>query len=394
MRFVLPWLALACLMPAATAAPPSAQSPIVANPTEVAVYVPPSMLTARAYLPVANLWVEPGKALSEAVSGVGTQYFPNLRLVPGSEDRGYGLLLDLAPEWSPVPGKVKLSIRYDVYGLDGAKLHGGKVEQQVAVKSGNFNAAAYAAARVAVQQVMADVVRQVKPDPVRFPASGQTAKIDPRPLVDRDKPHRTGTGFFINTAGQLLTAAHVSRDCTLLEAHQDGVTFPVTARASSALLDLAVLDSGRPRAAALPLREGHAIVLGEAITSVGYPLQGLLGDSPNVTRGNISSSKGIRGALGMLQFSAPIQPGNSGGPLVSDTGELLGVTVGTLSAEALVKRGLIPQNVNFALDARHVSRFLQREGVAFATARPHGEGGLQVANAAALSNTVQITCYQ
>jgi S1-C subfamily serine protease len=180
----------------------------------------------------------------------------------------------------------------------------------------------------------------------------------------------------------------------LLEVHQDEASFPVVLRASSDLLDIAVLDSGKARESALSLRKDHQIVLGESITSVGFPLHGLLGDSPNVTRGNISASKGIRGSLGQFQFSAPIQPGNSGGPIVSDNGELLGMAVSTLDAGSLAKRDLIPQNVNFALDARYGAMFLKRENVAFDVIQPTGPGSMQTANQAALSNTVQLNCYQ
>jgi serine protease Do len=393
MRFRVLFVALAFTASVAQAATARTAVPVPSQ-AELAIYVPPSSLTGRAYLPVSNMWIEPGKALSDALQEVGSQYFPKLHVIPSPKDERYGLLLDLAPKWTPTVGKAHLTLQYDVYAADGSKVHSGSADQTVGIKGGNFNAAALNAARLAVQQAMADVQGRLKPDPARFPANGYTSKIDLRPLVDHDKPFRTGTAFFVNTVGQLLTAAHVSRDCVLMEAHQDGVTFPVTAKVASDLLDVAVLDSGKPRDSALSLRKGYSIVLGEAITSVGYPLQGVLGDSPNVTRGNISASKGIRGSLGMLQFSAPIQPGNSGGPIVSDNGELLGVTVGTLNSESLAKRGVIPQNVNFALDARYVAMFLQREKVSFAAIEPKGAGSLQAANGAALSNTVQINCYQ
>lgn len=400
MRFVVSLAASVLLVPAAlfvsaaNAAPARANAPVVASATELAVYVPPSVLTANTYLPSFNMWVEPGKALSDALKDVGERYFPTLRVIPAAKDERYGLLLDMAPKWSVVAGKLVLTVPYDVYGADGKKLHSGNVEQAAALKAGNYNASAQTAARAAVQRVMEDVQGALRPDPVRFAATGSTAKIDLATLVDRTKPLRTGTAFFFNKAGQMLTAAHVARECVALEAHQDGDTFPVKAKASSDLLDVAVLDSGRPRAQALALRQTQEIVLGESITSVGYPLKGLLGDSPNLTRGNISASKGIRGSMGMFQFSAPVQPGNSGGPIVSDHGELLGVAVSTLNAESLSKRGLIPQNVNFALDGRYVAMFLQREKVAFETLKAQGAGSMQTANQAALSNTVQLNCYQ
>jgi serine protease Do len=135
-------------------------------------------------------------------------------------------------------------------------------------------------------------------------------------------------------------------------------------------------------------------VLGESVTSVGYPLQGLLAETPNLTRGNVSASRGIKGSYGEFQFSAPIQPGNSGGPVVSDNGELLGMAVGTLNAKYLVEKGLLPQNVNFALDSNYVARFLRREGVSFDEIQAKGAGEMKIANDAALGATVQLACYQ
>lgn len=386
---------LALAVHSASAASANTPAAPVASRTEIAVYVPPSDLSARTYSVVSNLWIEPGKAFSDALHQVAPAYFGNWHLLPSAKPVNYGLLLDLEPEWkSAGGGKMMLKLKYDVLAADGKKLHSAVAERLVPFKAGNFNGPALAAAQSALQEVMLDTNRRFGGDPAQYPATASSAKLDPLLLVSHEKPIRTGTAFFINKQGQLLTAAHVARDCTLLEAHQDGVTFPVSARASSDLLDVAVLDSGKPRTAALPMRQGNQIMLGENVTSVGFPLKGLLGDSPNITRGNISSSKGIRGSMGLFQFSAPIQPGNSGGPVVSDNGELLGMAVSTLNAQSLAKDGLIPQNVNFALDGRHVASFLRREQVVFDSVKPEGEGGMQQANQAALSNTVQLSCYQ
>ncbi len=400
MRFAKFMPALSLLLLAALSTSTAAQSnrnkpaPITPNPTKIAVYIPPSMLSERSYLQRINLWVEPGKALENALADIGKRYFPDLITVPGKEDDGYALLVDLSPKWGVESGKIKLTLGHDVYTPDGEKLFEGTTSQTAPLRGFNFNAATQAAATLAIQQTMARIQDKLDQTPGPYPVDGHTQAIDYAPLVDREKPLRTGTAFFINKAGQLLTAAHVSRDCMVLEAHLDGATLPVTQKASSALLDIAVLETGQPRDSALGLRQGYNIELGESISSVGYPLSGLLGDSPNLTRGNISANKGLRGSMGMFQFSAPIQPGNSGGPIVSDHGELLGMSVSTLNASSLAEMGHIPQNINFALDARHVARFMEREGIPFELVKPQSEGSMQTANRAALSNTVQLNCYQ
>jgi len=144
----------------------------------------------------------------------------------------------------------------------------------------------------------------------------------------------------------------------------------------------------------LPLRIGEETTLGEPVTNVGYPLQGILSASPNLTRGNVSARGGLKGSQGLFQFSAPVQPGSSGGPVVSDGGELLGITVGTLNASALIQQGLLPQNVNFALDARYAAKFLHQSNVEFSEVTPNAKGDMRSANEAALAAVLQLSCYE
>jgi hypothetical protein len=385
-------LALLCApgLAAAAKAPPAPST----NDTVVAVYLPPSELSYRHYSAKYNIWIEPGAALDDSLKTIGSAFFPKLVRVELDKARPYGLLLDIDPKWDLQAGKMKLELQYNVFGPDGKKLYEHTVTALAPIKGFEFTAAAYSAARTAMQSALADTLANVHPDAVKFPATASTDKIDRELLVDKSKPVRTGTGFYINASGQMLTAAHVQRDCVVLEARKDGKAFPVRQRAYSELLDVAVLDSSQATSSALPLRNGEKLVLGESVTSVGYPLQGLLADSPNLTRGNVSSSGGIKGSYGQFQFSAPIQPGNSGGPVVSDNGELLGIAVGTLNAKSLVDKGLLPQNVNFALDSNYVAQFLRREHVAFNEVQPKGAGEMKIANDAALGATVQLACYE
>lgn len=366
---------------------------VVPNDTALAIYMPPGALDARSYLATMNLWIEPGRALEEARGEGAQKLFPRtIAAAPGGAGQ-YGLLLVVHPDWGTQgAGMLRLEMKYRLYDPQGKLLREGSQ-----VQSGSFGtniSALRALAHKTLQFVLVDVLRQVKPSDAGFPATGELAAIAPATLVRRDKPAQTGTAFVVNAAGQLLTAAHVVRNCTLLEAQKDGETFPVTSVASSDLLDLAVLDSGRPATSVLPFREGNTLVLGESVTNVGYPLSGLLATTPNVTRGNVSARAGLKGSVGLFQFSAPIQPGASGGPVVSDGGELLGVTVGTLNVGALVQQGLLPQNVNFALDARHAAAFLRERGIDHSVVAARSGGSMQVANDAALASVVQLSCLQ
>ncbi len=364
----------------------------VPNDTALAIYFPPNELDSRSYVQSLGLWVEPGRALQESRSEVAVKLFPQTIAATVGGTGQYGLLIAAHPVWSVNGGVLRLEMKYRVYDPAGKELRNSSQVQTAGISANT--AAIRAVTYKAMQMVLVDLLRELAPSAAKYPATGEVAKIPPAILVRRDEPVSTGTGFFINRTGQMLTAAHVVRDCVVVEAQKDGVTFPVTRRAESSLLDLAVVDSGRESNAALPLRTGQTLVLGEAVTNVGFPLSGLLANSPNLTRGNVSARAGLKGSVGLFQFSAPIQPGSSGGPVVSDGGELLGVTVSTLNIAALVNQGLLPQNVNFALDAKYAAAFLRHENVAFTEVAPRANGSMQQANDAALGAVVQLSCYQ
>ena len=104
------------------------------------------------------------------------------------------------------------------------------------------------------------------------------------------------------------------------------------------------------------------------VTVAGYPLAGLLGGL-NITRGAVTSLKGLGGATGAMQISAPVQPGNSGGPVVDVAGSVVGVVVAKLDAGMVAREtGDIPQNVNFAIRGEIAKLFLFQNEVAPAEA--------------------------
>lgn len=86
--------------------------------------------------------------------------------------------------------------------------------------------------------------------------------------------------------------------------------------------------------------------------------------SGNVTRGAVTSLKGLGGDGVRMQISAPVQPGNSGGPVVNAAGQIVGVVVSKLDAQLVQDvLGDIPQNINFAIRAEIAKLFLYQNGV-------------------------------
>ena len=169
----------------------------------------------------------------------------------------------------------------------------------------------------------------------------------------------SGTGFFVSSDGHVLTNAHVVADCTTIRVGGQAATL----LASEPGYDLALLlvrDAAIAEPAAFAAAPAR---LNSDVTVVGYPLSGLLGGL-NVTRGALTSQKGLRGEPNHMQISAPVQPGSSGGPVLSAQGEVVGVVVSKLDTGLVLEiLGDVPQNVNFAIRGEIAKLFLAQNGV-------------------------------
>jgi serine protease Do len=105
--------------------------------------------------------------------------------------------------------------------------------------------------------------------------------------------------------------------------------------------------------------------LGEAVAVYGFPFGQILATEGNFTLGNVTSVAGLGGDSRHFQISAPIQPGNSGGPVMDGSGRVTGVAISSLDAVKMVNiTGHVPQNVNFAISASIAINFLGIKDVA------------------------------
>ena len=158
--------------------------------------------------------------------------------------------------------------------------------------------------------------------------------------------------------------------------------------------DLALLTVPGDPGPALPFRGDPAVRRGEAVVTYGFPLAGLLSSGPTLTTGEVSALSGFADHQGRFQMSAPVQPGNSGGPLLDRQGHVVGVVVAKLNAAHLAARtGDIPQNVNFAIKGGEALDFLRRAGAAPAVAESRGaERSAAEVGETAHRSTVLIRC--
>lgn len=194
-----------------------------------------------------------------------------------------------------------------------------------------------------------------KPEPETV-ASKSNAAPSPR-------KQSSGTGFVVSKLGHVVTNHHVIDECSDFEIRRPGLP-PSGAYlvASDATNDLALLQITAQGQASAPVRLD--VRLGEPIAVFGYPLSRVLSSSGNFTLGNITALSGIGDDTRFVQISAPIQPGNSGGPLLDKYGNVVGVVTSKLDAlVSLAATGDIPQNVNFAIRGSSLYAFLLAHGV-------------------------------
>lgn len=256
--------------------------------------------------------------------------------------------------------------------------------------------AVYNSLAMAVKELMVDFLNKQGPATLRQAVNNYQSKQIPlvsfKELLKNSSPSSTGTGFFIDKQGSVVTAAHVIEDCVYIEVMHKGKQLAAGPHHQSALLDLAVINTDYKNT-------HHAIIgsktepeLGKQVFVASFPLSGLLSDYPSLTVGNVSSKGGLRGAKGSFQFSAPVQPGSSGGAIVDYKGNLIGVVSGSLNQAAMLRETEVTaQNLNFGVELGLLKKFLDKKEIQYATA--DSNVNFEKASADAVEYTNQVLCY-
>lgn len=205
----------------------------------------------------------------------------------------------------------------------------------------------------------------------------------------------TGTGFVV-AEGRLLTNQHVIGNCRAVQAvAQNNRRVPLTVLASDSQRDLALLSGPADIGPVLTFREGPAR-RGDEVVTYGFPLTGILGSGPTLTTGEVSALTGLRDDPNTMIISAPVQSGNSGGPLLDRSGNVIGVIVAKLNALRVAERtgGDLPQNVNIAIHGRVAQEFMRRNGVTPRTAASSGFRPAAEVGEVAHPSTVLVECMR
>ena len=125
--------------------------------------------------------------------------------------------------------------------------------------------------------------------------------------------------------------------------------------------------------------------MGAELVVYGFPLSDDLSAQGNFTSGIVSAMSGLNDDLTLFQMTAPVQPGNSGGPVLSTAGRVIGVVVSTADQQFFRdQRGTDAQNINFAIHSAISMRFLDTNNVSYEVEIP-GIDTLSLADVASMS---------
>lgn len=199
-----------------------------------------------------------------------------------------------------------------------------------------------------------------------LPSSSSASSVPPAAAPKEKTAVGSGTGFYIGP-DMIVTNFHVINGCAEIRIRKNGAEQgSARVAAVSQADDLAALRSAVPSKTFLKLRVGAPIKPAESVLVFGYPLTGALSSAGNTTLGNVTALTGMRDDSRYIQISASVQPGNSGGPAIDESGRLMGVVVSKLNALAIARiTGDIPQNVNFAIKASTLASFLEAHKISY-----------------------------
>jgi S1-C subfamily serine protease/uncharacterized protein len=216
-----------------------------------------------------------------------------------------------------------------------------------------------------------------------------------KPAASKLTPATSGTAFSINTTGQFLTNYHVIKGCEAVRLRVAAGSQDSTVTATDERNDLAVVQTTSTRIEPMRFRDGKGIRPADAVVALGFPYAGLLATSPQVTTGTVSALAGLNDDSRFLQLTAPVQPGNSGGPLVDLSGNVVGIVSARIDDVAIAEAtGSLPQNINFAIKSTTIREFLDAHRIEYLVAPSDTKLDPADVGEKAMKSTVMVEFYK
>lgn len=228
-------------------------------------------------------------------------------------------------------------------------------QSHAALRTATLLAALAIAPAVPAAAQQSQAATPVKLTPRQIAANAHAATLMVHALGERGDTLGIGTGFLVSADGMFVTNYHVIEEADrLVVSLLDGGRFDqVQLVAADPSSDLALMRFTATGLHPLPVGSDTRMEVGDKVYVMGNPL----GMSGTFSDGMVSGKRPLEG-VSMLQISAPISPGSSGGPVMNERGEVIGV------ATIMVMGG---QNLNMAVPVRYLQPMLARRD---ATPRP------------------------
>jgi len=187
----------------------------------------------------------------------------------------------------------------------------------------------------------------------------------PEKVVDDDKVYSaaSGSGFAVTSDGYVITNYHVIKGCTDVYIHDKGESILSTIVTFDPNNDIALLKGNFKPKSFYPLSRESTKLLTDVYVA-GHPFGRDISTAVKVTRGIVSSLTGVANNFSNLQIDASLQPGNSGGPIMNNKGNVIGVAVSKLNLDKIVEDyGVVPENVNFGVKSNVVINIMESENI-------------------------------
>lgn len=168
---------------------------------------------------------------------------------------------------------------------------------------------------------------------------------------DEIVPASSGTGFTITNTGHMVTNFHVVQGCHNVKALYNGKEYDTEVLAVDKINDLAVIKANfRPRQIySISSEDGQLL---EDVIVAGYPLGKKVSASIKATSGTITALSGLGDNYGEFQTDAALNSGNSGGPIIDEMGNVVGVAVSKIQEEGV-------ESFNFGIKSSILRVFLK-----------------------------------
>jgi S1-C subfamily serine protease len=173
---------------------------------------------------------------------------------------------------------------------------------------------------------VAQIYQTVRPSVVTIRAVGGSSSVNGK----QETEVATGTGVIINGDGTILTADHVIAGSKSIQVtYVDGTSSAAVVATGDPKQDIATLTPAKLPATVVPAVLGGNVQVGDDVTAIGNPF-GLTGTTTNGVVSGLGRvlSRAKNGDIGgLIQFDAAVNPGNSGGPLINERGQVVGIVV-------------------------------------------------------------------